>query len=151
MKGKQTNTVVKTKDKAFINRMVRTLTKLESKYQVPGHKRKERLFARKHKKSSIIPRELAPIYYSLAAPEPEPVTVAEPFPHVRWNEVRFKPALPNPELCPVYSCSQDPEFYQEKREYRNGSIIPTVTKLLNLSFWGRTANLLAHCLGTRPA
>ena len=25
----------------------------------------------------------------------------------------FKPALPNPELCVVHSCSQDPEFYQD--------------------------------------
>ena len=53
VKGKQTDTVMRTKDKAFINRMVKTLTKLESKYQVPEHKRKKRLFARKQKRSSI--------------------------------------------------------------------------------------------------
>ena len=112
--GKQTNTVVKRKDKAFINRMVQTLAKLETKYQVPEHKRKKRLFARKQKRSSIIPRELASIYHGLAAPEPDAVTAPDPFPHVRWFDVKFKPALPAPERCPVYSCSPDPAFYVEK-------------------------------------
>ena len=118
---------MKFKDRNFISRMTRTLTKLETKYQVPEHKRKKRLFVRKQKTSPIIPREFATIYNALAAPEPDTVTVPEPFPHVRWSDVRFKPALPNPELYPVYSCSQDPEFYLEKREYRNGSVIPTVS------------------------
>ena len=126
VKGKQTNTVVKRKDRAFINRMVKTLAKLETKYQVPEHKRKKRLFARKQKRSSIIPRELASIYHGLAAQEPDAVVVPDPFPQVRWNDVRFEPALPNPETCPIYSCSQDPEFYQGKKEYRYGSVIPTV-------------------------
>jgi len=120
-------TKMKSKDKTFIPRMVKTLTKLETKYKTPEHKRKKRLFTRKQKTSPIVPKEFDSIYFVLAAPEPETVTVPEPFPHVRWNEVRFKPGLPNPELCPVYSCSPDPEFYQEKREYRNGSVIPTVS------------------------
>ena len=127
-KEKQADTVVRRKDKTFINRMVKTLTKLETKYLTPEHKRKKRLFKRKEKTSPIVPKEFDTIYHVLAAPEPEPVAVSEPFPYVRWNEVRFKPALPNPELCPVHSCSQDPQFYQEKREYRNGSVIPTITK-----------------------
>ena len=128
LKGKQTNTVAKRKDKTFINRMVKTLAKLEAKYQVPEHKRKKRLFSRKQRTNPIVPKELASIYHVLAAPEPEAVAVPDPFPHVRWSDVRFKPALPNPELCPVHSCSQDPEFYQEKWEYRNGSVIPTITE-----------------------
>merc|ERR1712179_94589 len=114
VKGKQTNTVVKRKDKAFINRMVKTLAKLETKYQVPEHKRKKRLFARKQKRSSIISRELASIYHGLATQEPDAVVVPDPFPKVRWNEVRFKPALPNPEQCPVHSCSPDPVFYVDR-------------------------------------
>ena len=41
------------------------------------------------------------------------VIVADPYPQVKWNDVRFKPVLPNPELCAVHSCSQDPEFYKD--------------------------------------
>ena len=126
VKGRKlTNTVVKRKDETFINRMVKTLTKLEAKYKIPDHKRKKRLFTRKSKPSSIVPKELATIYNVLAAPEPEAVTVPKPFPNVRWRDVRFKPALPKPESCAVSSCSQDPGFYQDKVEYRNGSVIPT--------------------------
>ena len=107
----KTDTVKKNKDQGFITRMVNTLTKLETKYQVPEHKRKKRLFARKQRRSSIIPRELASIYHGLAAPEPDAVAVLDPFPCVRWNDVKFKPALPNPEQCLVHSCSPDAEFY----------------------------------------
>ena len=128
VKEKQADTVVKRKDKSFINRMAKTLTKLEAKYQIPEHKRKKRLFSRKKRTNPIVPKELTSIYHVLAAPEPDAMTVPDPFPHVRWNDVRFKPALPVPESCPVNSCSKDPEFYQEKREYRNGSVIPTVTE-----------------------
>ena len=114
LKGKQTNTVAKRKDKTFINRMVKTLAKLEAKYQVPEHKRKKRLFSRKQRTNPIVPKELASIYHVLAAPEPEAVAVPDPFPHVRWSDVRFKPALPNPEQCPVHSCSPNPAFYVEE-------------------------------------
>ena len=114
VKEKQADTVVKRKDKSFINRMAKTLAKLEAKYQVPEHKRKKRLFSRKQRTNPIVPKELISIYHGLAAPEPDAVTVPDPFPHVRWNDVRFKPALPAPERCPVYSCSQDPAFYVEK-------------------------------------
>ena len=110
----EVKTVEKSKDRTFISRMIKTLAKLETKYQVPEHKRKKRLFVRKQKTSPIIPREFATIYNALAVPEPDTVTVPEPFPHVRWNEVRFKPALPTPESCPVHSCSPDPEFYAER-------------------------------------
>ena len=85
------------------------------------------------KTSPIIPREFATIYNALAAPEPDSVSVPDPCPHVRWNEVRFKPALPNPELCPVHSCSQDPSFYQEEREYRFGSLEVSDSKFVNLT------------------
>merc|ERR1719431_2164052 len=131
----EADTVVKSKHKTFISRMVKTLNKLETKYLTPEHKRKKRLFTRTQKTSSIVPREFSAIYNVLAAPEPDTVPVHEPIPHVRWSEVWFKPALPNPELCPVYSRSQDPEFYQEKREYWHGSKIPTVrdSEFLSLS------------------
>jgi len=113
LKEKQANTLATRKDKTFINRMVKTLAKLEAKYQVPEHKRKKRLFSRKQRTNPIVPKELASIYHALAAPEPEAVAVLDPFPHVRWNDVKFKPALPNPEPCPVHSCSPDPAFYVE--------------------------------------
>ena len=113
-KEKQADAVMKRKDKTFINRMAKTLAKLEAKYLIPEHKRKKRLFIRKEKASPIVPKEFDTIFHVLAAPEPEPVSVSEPFPHVRWSDVRFKPALPAPERCPVYSCSPDPAFYVEK-------------------------------------
>ena len=114
VKERQADTKVKSKDKTFIKRMVKTLTKLEAKYQIPEHKRKKRLFTRKEKTSPIVPKEFDTIYHGLAAPEPDAVTLADPFPHVRWNNVRFKPALPNPEACPVHSCSPDPVFYVDR-------------------------------------
>ena len=49
-----------------------------------------------------------------AAPEPDVVTVPDPYPQVHWNSVKFKPVLPNPEPCTVYSCSEDPKFYQDQ-------------------------------------
>ena len=36
--------------------MVKTLAKLEAKYQVPEHKRKKRLFSRKQRTNPIAPR-----------------------------------------------------------------------------------------------
>lgn len=102
------------KDQAFITRIVKSLTKLEEKYRTPEHKRKRRLFTRKPRSSPIVPREFATIYHVLAAPEPEAVVVPDPLPHVRWNDIRFKPALPNPEQCPILSCSPDPEFYVDR-------------------------------------
>ena len=114
----QANTVAKRKDETFINRMVKTLAKLEVKYQIPEHKRKKRLFTRKQKTSPIVPREFASIYRDIAAPEPEAVTVTvpEPYPRVWWSDVRFKPALPNPQHCVVHSCSQNPEFYKDEED-----------------------------------
>ena len=114
VKEKQADTVVRRKDKTFIKRMVMTLAKLETKYLTPEHKRKKRLFIRKVKTSPIVPKEFDTIYHVLSAPEPDAVTVADPFPHVRWNDVRFKPALPNPEQCPIHSCSSDPVFYVDR-------------------------------------
>ena len=67
---RQADSVEKSKDKTFINRMVKALTKLETKYLTPEHKRKKRLFRRKQKTCSIVPKELASIYHDLAAPEP---------------------------------------------------------------------------------
>ena len=74
------------------------------------------MFTRKQQTNTIVPRELASIYHALAAPEPDAVAVPEPFPHVRWNNVRFKPALPNPELVVAHSYSQDPDFYQDAKD-----------------------------------
>ena len=59
------NTVVK--DKTFITGMMKTLTKLELKYQTPEHKRKKRLFTRRQKTSCIVPKEFTSIYHALAA------------------------------------------------------------------------------------
>ena len=102
-------------DKTFISRMMKTLNKLESKYSIPEHRRKARIFTRKKKESSIVPKEFSTIFYVLAAPEPD-VNVLEPYPQVKWNDVRFKPVLPNPEHFAVQSCSQDPNFYQDQKD-----------------------------------
>jgi len=103
-------TKMKSKDKTFISRMVKTITRLQTKYLTPEHKRKKRLFTRR-KTSPIVPKEFESIYHVLTAPVPDAVAVLDPFPHVRWSDVRFKPALPNPEQCLVHSCSPDAEFY----------------------------------------
>ena len=104
------------KDKAYISRLVRCLTKLEKKYQTPPHKRKERIFRRKTKNKSIVPKEFSSIYLSLAAPESEVKSPDLSPPKVDWPNVRFRPPLPNPVECTVYSCSEDPDFYKEKTD-----------------------------------
>merc|ERR1719481_1740647 len=145
-KERQADSMVRSKDKAFINKMVKTLDKLEAKYKIPEHKRKKRLFTRKPKPCPIVPKEFSSIYNALAAPEPEDVTVPDPYPRVRWSDIRFKPTLPNPEQCPVYSCSQDPGFYLDKVEYHNGSIIPTCSD----SDFKRKARHDGQSFGTLP-
>ena len=85
VKEKQADTVVKRKDKSFINRMAKTLTKLEAKYQIPEHKRKKRLFSRKKRTNPIVPKELTSIYHVLAAPESDAMTVPDPF-HLTWGK-----------------------------------------------------------------
>ena len=112
---RQDDSVKERKDKTFISRMMKTLNKLESKYSIPEHRRKARIFMRKKKESSIVPKEFSTIFHVLAAPEPD-VNVLEPYPQVKWNDVRFKPALPNPEHFAVQSCSQDPNFYQDQKD-----------------------------------
>ena len=89
---------------------------MEVKYSIPEHRRKVRLFKRKKRESSIVPKEFSRIFNVLAAPEPD-VNVLEPYPQVNWNEVRFKPTLPNPEPFAVQSCSQDPDFYQDQKDF----------------------------------
>ena len=79
------------KDQVFVSRMVKLLSKLEVKYSTPPHKRKRKFFARKKKQSHIIPREFSTIYHNLAAPEPDVVTIPEPYLQVHWNSVKFKP------------------------------------------------------------
>ena len=92
--------------------------KKEAKYKIPEHKRKKR----KENTSPIVPKEFDTIYHVLAAPKPDAMTAPDPFPYVRWFDVRSKPALPAPERCPVYSCSPDPAFYVEKsRPLYNGT------------------------------
>ena len=101
------------KDEAFVRRMLKTLTKLESKYLTPVHKRKKRLFTRKKRKIDIVPKDFSNIYKHLASPEPfeaPPMLI----PQVNWHNVKFKPVLPSPEECAVHSCSEDPDFYKEK-------------------------------------
>ena len=101
------------KDEAFVRRMLKTLTKLESKYLTPVHKRKKRLFTRKKRKIDIVPKEFSSIYEHLASPGPleaPPMLI----PQVNWHNVKFKPVLPSPEECAVHSCSEDPDFYKEK-------------------------------------
>ena len=106
--------VVDKKDEAFVDKMLKVLSKLETKYLTPTHKRKKRLFTRKSKISHIVPQEFLAIYHNVAAPDPESVPVPEPYPRVKWNLVKFKPVLPNPEPCPIYSCSPDPTFYVDR-------------------------------------
>ena len=48
---RQADTVQISKDQTFINRMVKALTKLETKYRTPEHRRKKRLFTRKQRTS----------------------------------------------------------------------------------------------------
>ena len=104
------------KDQAYICRLLKIINKLEVKYSIPEHKRKARLFKRKKRENSIIPKEFSTIFHVLSAPEPD-VNVLEPYPQVKWNDVRFKPALPNPELCAIHSCSEDPKFYQDQEDF----------------------------------
>ena len=113
-KTRQADSIMQSKEKNFILKMVKKLDKLETKYLTPEHKRKKRLFTRKEKTRPIVPKEFDTIYHVLAAPEPDAVTAPDPFPHVRWFDVKFKPALPAPERCPVHSCSPDPAFYVEE-------------------------------------
>ena len=85
---RQANTVPvqKSKDQTFINRMVKALTKLETKYKTPEHKRKKRLFTRKQRTCPIVPKEFSSIFHVLAAPERDvSVIVPEPYPDVNWN------------------------------------------------------------------
>ena len=102
------------KDQAYISRLVKCLSKLEKKYSTPTHKRKARLFRRKKRSCAIVPKEFANIFDYLADPEADEVKLVPDasYPEVKWNWVKFKPVLPNPESCPLYSCSQDPEFYE---------------------------------------
>ena len=104
----------KMKDKTFISRMVKTLTKLETKYLTPRPKRKRQPFIRKLKNGPKIPIEIASNYYVLTAPEPKKLTVLKPFPQVRQSNVRIKPAFPNPESCPVHTCFPDHEFHVDR-------------------------------------
>ena len=97
----------------WINRISKVLSKLEKKYAIPVEKRKPAMFTRKPRSvKHIVPKVFRTMFQHLAAPPPEPVTVPDPCPTVDWSSVRFKPALPNPEDCPVYSASKDPADYK---------------------------------------
>ena len=102
------------KELAWISKISQALTKLERKFAIPLEKRKPGMFKRKTKTNHIIPKPFRTMFYLLAAPEPDPVTVPDPYPTVDWSNLRFKPALPNPEECAVYSASKDPDDYQMK-------------------------------------
>ena len=102
----------------FVNRVTNSLVKLEKKYAIPPHKRKARMFTRRPTQSSVIPMEFNSIYHDLAAPDPEPVTVPEPYLTIAWQDVRFKPSLPSPKQFPILSASADPKFYQTDMELK---------------------------------
>ena len=116
--GKETNKTL-TKELAWITKMSQVLTKLEKKFSIPLEKRKPRMFRRKTKINHIIPKPFRTLFHLLAAPEPDPITVPEPYPVVDWANVRLKPALPNPEAFPVLSASKEPEFYQMQKGLYN--------------------------------
>ena len=103
-----------TKEMAWINMMSKVLSKLEKKFAIPLDKRKPRMFKRKIKTNHIIPKPFKTMFHLLAAPEPDPIFVPEPYPKLGWSAVRFKPALPSPEACPMYGVSQDSEVYSMK-------------------------------------
>ena len=103
------------KELAWISKMSQALTKLEKKFAIPIEKRKPGMFKRKTKTNHIIPKPFRTMFHLLAAPEPDPVTLPDPYPTVDWSSLRFKPAIPNPEDCPVYSASKDPDDYEMKR------------------------------------
>ena len=77
------------------------------------------MFKRKTKTNHIIPKPFRTMFHILAAPSPDPITVPEPYPVVDWANVRFKPALPNPVDCPVFSAFKDPEDYQMQKGFYN--------------------------------
>ena len=106
----EVNTMQKRKDKTFISKMVKTLTKLEIQYLTPRHNSKKQLFT----DSPIVPDELASNYHVFIAPEPNELTVLKPFPYVRRNDVRTKPVLPNPDLCPVHTYFPDQKFHVDR-------------------------------------
>ena len=85
---------------------------MEKKYQTPPHKRKERIFRRKTKNRSIVPKEFSSIYHSLAALVSKVKSAELNPPQVDWPNVRFKPPLPNPVECTVYGCSVNPKTYE---------------------------------------
>ena len=115
----EVDTMQKRKDKVFISRMVETLTKLEIKYLAPRRNTKRRLSTRKQKNRPTIPKELASDYHVLSAPDPVELTALETFPHVTWNDEKFKSAIPNPESCPVLSCSPHRELYVDLVNFAN--------------------------------
>lgn len=116
------------KDQAFISRMTKTLSKLERKYSIPVEKRKTNMFTRKPRTKHIIPKEFSAIFHLLCAPEPEPIIVPDPYPTVDWSDVRFRPALPDPDECPMLSVSKDPDVYQEKdSSWHSGQTYSTFT------------------------
>ena len=61
---KKSCSVVVQRDQAYISRLVKCLSKLETKYLTPPHKRKERLFRRK-KTNAIVPKEFSSILATL--------------------------------------------------------------------------------------
>ena len=119
-KQKKGPTMDKRNKDPFITRLVNSLVKLERKYAIPPHKRKARMFTRRPTQSSVIPIEFNSIYHDLAAPDPEPVTVPEPYLTIAWQDVRFKPSLPDPKEFPILSASADPKFYQMEMEDTHG-------------------------------
>ena len=90
------------KQNSWISKLVRTVDRLARKYSVPVEKRKSKAYMRKVKTSPIIPKEFTSLYNNLAIPDPdpEPITVPEPYLTIAWQDVRFKPSLPSPSEFP---------------------------------------------------
>ena len=66
----------------LVTHVIFTLLRLELKYSIPVKKRKANKFTRKPRTKHIIPKEFSAIFHLLSAPEPEPVTVPDPYPTV---------------------------------------------------------------------
>ena len=102
------------KSDKFISKMVTCVDNLACKYSPSFAKPK-----RRNKRPSIVPKVFASIWRFLLAPQ-KLIDVPEPYPIVDWTQVRPKPGIPDPQLCPVLSVSQDPDYYTSPA-YINGS------------------------------
>ena len=94
---------------------------------------------RKRRKMMMVPKMLRKLwmnYREFQSPVPGTNSVsALPKPVIDWAHVNKRAVdnLPKPELFPVLGCSEDPMFYQETEEDRNGMLAKVPPKF-NRSF-----------------